>query len=112
MPTNNEKKNTSNHLKQSEPKQHKEIVFMKLIIILAVSIIPLVLIFVLLGNNFWGGQKITRIDNSSTDKAPPKNETNADTYNNFDAGIPSDKVGDLDNVPQEKIDSLFNNLKN
>lgn len=88
---------------------NKEVIILKMIILFAILLIPLVVIIlnmnkqalVLKYKEFKGADKIIE-----TNLNKPKWQDF-----NFEAPIPAERNGNLANVSQEKIDSLFDNLK-
>lgn len=97
------------------PRHHKAVVFLKLMIILAVLMVPLsVIAFGVLNWQNIFNKKLTKADQPqqvvNQNANANVNEPAGDAYN-FDAPIPQENMGDLSNVPKEEIDTLFDNLK-
>jgi hypothetical protein len=93
----------------SMTKPHKEVVALKLIILFAILLIPLVFILLAMSNQFFAIGRKTAVVKPSLQTNSNQLDTGQDF--NFEAKVPSDMVGNLANVPKEKIDTLFNNLK-
>lgn len=99
----------------SVPRHHKMVVFLKLMIVLALLMVPLTLIIfgVLNWQNIFN-KKLTKADQQQpavNQNAKANVNEAADGGYNFDAPIPQENLGDISNVPPEEIDTLFDNLK-
>lgn len=83
-------------------KDHKEVIVIKFIILLAVLLIPL---------SFMWVDISMMLSDYFSDEFEKVSFDDGQAEINFTAPLPDDRVGDLENVSQEKIDSLFDNLK-
>ena len=96
----------------SKNKNLDSVVVLKLIVILAILLIPVAVILLSVNKH----SNVLQKDNGSAQKTAPISQANlnqsSDDQYNFDAPLPSERVGDISKVPQAKIDTLFNNLKN
>ena len=102
MPINNQK-----FIKPKiSPANSKAIIILKLLILLMILILPL--FFLALSLN-----KAVLLSSSYKKTAQNNLALPADSGEfNFAATIPAAQAGNMANVPQEKIDSLFSQLKN
>ncbi|MCX6744004.1 MAG: hypothetical protein NTX82_00575 [Candidatus Parcubacteria bacterium] len=96
--------NGINTVKSGNPAVVKEILILKIMIMIAVLILPLAFMFIDMSRGIIIRQKLSGLDTKSilSDKGQ-----NLD----FQAAIPKNYLGEISQVPQEKIDTLFNNLK-
>jgi hypothetical protein len=99
MPT----KKTKNNLTQP----HFEVTILRLIILFVILLIPLSAILV-----FSFSQPFSLIKTSQVklDREVPAQVTEKQV--NFEAPLPANRMGDLSNVSQDKLDTLFDNLNN
>jgi len=112
------KKENKNSL--NKPNQHKEVVFIKLLILFVVLLIPVSLMLIDLSKRFYvniptfnflpSQEEVVSTDDNNTVSEDKVNGQDNDSFD-FEAGIPTANAGNLDNVPQEKIDSLFEGLE-
>ncbi len=87
--------------------EHKEVLILKLVILFAVLLVPLALVLLFSFNQPFLVLK------TSFDK-PVNNVINSESESldgTFEAALPAERIGDLSNVSDDKINSLFNNLK-
>jgi hypothetical protein len=110
MPVNN----LNNDIKNKQAEPHKPVIIMKLIILFVILFVPLSCFLI------WGMNKTVKIaqrtspganTGSNNSGTKPEIETEKTDNYNFLAPIPAEQVGDINKVPKEKIDSLFDNLK-
>ncbi len=95
--------NEFNNSRVKSPIVAKEILILKIIILVAILILPLAFMFIDMSQGIIIQTKISRLDkNVSANKA---------AASDFQISIPPDYLGDINNVSQEKIDTLFDNLK-
>ncbi len=92
------KKNTKNDF------DFQIIIFLKLLIVFTILLVPLSFMIIDISNNFYNLSKNSQNINENT------GQENDEDFN-FQASLPSEKIGDITNVSEEKMDSLFNNLK-
>ena len=91
---------------QTTKKEYPEVLFLKLLTLVVIISLPVIFMLIDLSTNL--ARLSTKITQNKGTSGQPQNGAN--DYN-FTASLPSDKIGNLSNVSQEKIDSLFNNLK-
>jgi hypothetical protein len=84
-------------------KQHAEVIILKMVVLAVILILPLAFIFFdfckvrLAYNSNYKGMQIPKTNNAQ--------------IGNFEAPLPIANAADLSQVSQEKIDTLFSNLK-
>ena len=102
---NNNQKKKKNAIKSQNS---KEVILLKLVILVVVFAIPLIFMILDVSRNFsnLGLLNISQLDQTNLNKAKEP----GDDFN-FAAPLPAEQMGDIANVSQEKIDSLFDNLK-
>lgn len=84
--------------------QHPEVVVLKIIIMVAILILPLAFMFIDMSQGIIIHPRLAMVNKEASAKVNEGPD--------FQAGLPENSLGDLSQVPQEKIDSLFSNLKN
>jgi len=86
----------------NRPQDSKAVIILKLICLIAILLVPLAFIVVVFTKNFLPTK------NLNIPAGQQNNNINSADEFNFEAPLPA---GDISKVPQQKIDSLFNNLK-
>lgn len=84
-----------------KPQESTEVVMIKVIIIFAIALIPVAFML------FDISKRIGLLTSATK---TPQTQSIGKEYD-FDVQVPANVSGDISQVPQEKIDSLFNNLK-
>jgi cell division septal protein FtsQ len=92
--------------KNNPVQPHFEVTMLKLIILFVVLLIPLSAVLVFSFSQPFSLMKVSRVE---IEKTQPVKTTEKQV--NFEAPLPTNRMGDLSNVSQDKLDSLFNNLK-
>jgi len=92
--------------KTNPAQPHFEVTMLKLIILFVILLIPLSAVLVFSFSQSFSLMKVSRVEINKTQ--PVKT---AEKQVNFEAPLPTNRIGDLSNVSQDKLDSLFNNLK-
>jgi predicted PurR-regulated permease PerM len=102
------KNNKKTKANKKKPVINKEVVLLKLIVLFVVLVIPIVIIVISINKQML----ILQYKDSKNINEQFKNNINKSEENfNFEAPIPVERTGSMANVSQDKIDSLFNNLK-
>lgn len=84
-----------------KPQETTEVIMIKVIIIFVLALIPVAFMLVDISK---------RIGLLTSAKKSAQTQSIGKEYD-FDVQVPANVSGDISQVPQEKIDSLFNNLK-
>lgn len=95
--------------KSKKSKDHKEVIALKLIVVFVILLVPLVAI-ILSMNKQSLILKYKDLKNSNVSVKTNLNQEPKEDFH-FDAPIPNERVGSIANVSQDKIDTLFDNLK-
>jgi hypothetical protein len=80
------------------PEKFSEIIFLKVLIIFVIALIPLSFMLLDLSKKFFVSNQQNKIQSIGSEE-------------NIRVALPAGTEGDINQVPKEKIDSLFNNLK-
>jgi len=92
---------------------HKPLVFIKMLILAVVLLFPLMLIVYFgLTNNYLVNNVLNSQKHLANKNQPETTATNSGVNYNFNAPLLAEQAGKIAEVPKDKIDSLFDNLKN
>jgi len=101
---NNNNKNKANKT------TNKEVLLIKLIIIFIILLVPIIFMVLTTSNRFLVYKQDDQVKQEQIEGASISN-LNKSAQEDFDLNVPTANRGNLENVDQEEIDSLFNNLK-
>ena len=89
--------------------QHqRSVLLLKLIILTVILLVPLTFMIADVAKTYL----VLKYSSLLSMKQDENKTLSTSNEFNFEAPLPKDQMGNLANVPKEKIDSLFNNLKN